>query len=424
MIHLIAAMAFLAVTHLACFAAMSERKYSTGKTTLIYSLFCMMFVCLAVVTYLLFGSHSAYSIPAALSSTIIVGFFVFMFTSTDPVCKKVFLFVSYSNVFCIFQCIAFIVCGICFPDLSEIGALYAKNITRTLLYIPTVWVYIRFLRPTVREISGAKKRTWYAISLVSILFLAVFSIFTTVCHVGYGRAGWYIALFGIAVLIYCSVLWVLFGTIRYMINENKMELIGKNMQYLQKQLKIARENELFAKTIRHDFRHHTQNIAAMLKKGDIQEALHYIEQYNESLDAAKLKEFCPHVTVNAILNSFYTKTQTDGISVSICADTQEETAIADMDFVAILSNLLENAVNGCKECHSGGEITVNIRTVADKIVIVCSNPCQPDLAIENNMIKHKGVGIDSMITAARKYDGDINYCRENGILTVCVILKS
>lgn len=67
-----------------------------------------------------------------------------------------------------------------------------------------------------------------------------------------------------------------------------------------------------------------------------------------------------------------------------------------MDFVAILSNLLENAVNGCSECRSGGEIKVNIRTVADKTVIVCSNPCRADIQIENNMIKNRGIGIASI----------------------------
>ena len=81
--------------------------------------------------------------------------------------------------------------------------------------------------------------------------------------------------------------------IRYMIKESRMELIEENMKYLQGQLKTAKENELFAKTIRHDFRHHNQNIAAMLQKGETNEALRYIEQYNESLDAARPKEFCP-----------------------------------------------------------------------------------------------------------------------------------
>lgn len=132
------------------------------------------------------------------------------------------------------------------------------------------------------------------------------------------------------------------------------------MQYLQGQLKTAKENELFAKTIRHDFRHHNQNIAAMLQRGETAEALRYIEQYNESLDTAMPKEFCPHVTVNAILSSFYTKAQNDGICVSVKADVQEETAVSDMDFVAILSNLLENAINGCKECGAKGEVPVSV----------------------------------------------------------------
>ena len=128
--------------------------------------------------------------------------------------------------------------------------------------------------------------------------------------------------------------------------------------------------------------------------------------------------------MNAILNSFCTKAQKNGISVSVKADTGENTSISDMDFVAVLSNLLENAVNGCIECKSDGEIEVNIRTVADKTVIVCSNPCREDISIENNMIKNRGIGIAGMLSAIRKYDGDIKYCYDNGTLTVCIILNS
>ena len=345
-----------------------------------------------------------------------------MITSADPACKKIFLFLSYSTVFCIFYCVSVMLCSIWFKNEFEVGAVYAKTITRTLLYLPAIWAYIRFLRPAVREVSGDNKKTWYSISLVSLLFLIVFSIFLMIYYMDNNFRAWHSILFAVTVLIYCSVIGVIFGTIRYMRKQNRMELIEKNVEYLQGQLALSSENELLAKTIRHDFRHHIQNIAVMLKKGNIGEALRYIEQYSESLDAAKLKKFCPHITVNAILNSFYTKAQNDGIAVSVSADTQKETAIADMDFVAILSNLLENAVNGCKECQADGEISVNIRTVADKTVIVCSNPCKPELVIENNRIKNEGIGINSMISAARKYDGDVSYSVENGILTVCVIL--
>lgn len=235
---------------------------------------------------------------------------------------------------------------------------------------------------------------------------------------------WHSILFVITVVIYCSVLWVIFGMIRYMKKEGRTELIEKNMEYLQEQLKIARDNEVFAKTIRHDFRHHNQNIAVMLKKGEIGEALRYIEQYNKSLDAVKPREFCPNVTVNAILTNFYHIAHNKGILFYAYADTPYQSPIADMDFVAILSNLLENAVNGCKECKVSMEIKINIRTIENKTVIVCSNSCRENIEIVNHMIKNKGVGIDSIVASSRKYNGDISYKQDNGILTVCVILKS
>lgn len=425
MIRQLVALALTVLMHIVCYTVMTARKYSVQKTILIYSAFFTGFIFLALLaSRVLFDMRSFSAISFTLLSTFLMAFFVFLVTSADPACKKVFLFLSYSTVFCIFYCISAMACSIWFKNELGVAAVYMKTLTRTLLYLPAIWAYIRFLRPAIREVSGSDKKLWYSISLVSALFLTVFSIFVVIYYMKNSFMAWYSILFTVTVLIYGSVLWVIFNTIRYMRKESRTELIEKNMEYLQGQLQVARKNELFARTIRHDFRHHSQTIASMLQKGETREALRYIEQYNESLDDAKPKEFCPNVTVNAILSSFYTKAQNDGISVSITADTQKDTVISDTDFVAILSNLLENAVNGCKKCASRGEITVHIRTVGDKTVIVCSNPCVQGLAIENNMLRDRGIGIDSMVTAAEKYGGDIRYQLENGILTVSVILKA
>lgn len=423
MIHLAAAMVLLVLTHIFCPAAMTERKYSIRKTALIYAVFAAYFIGLTAIVFALFGSSSADTAFISFTSTIIVSFFVFILTSTDAFSKKLFLFISHSNLFCVFFCIAILVCNRLFPTLSETETLHARNIVRTLLYLSAILLYLKFLRPYVRIVPGTKKKTWYSISLVSTLFLAVFASFVVFFYADYGHRGETVFLFAAVVLIYCSVLWVIFGTIQYMDYETKTELIGRNVKYLEGQLALARENELTARTIRHDFRHHNQNIAALLQKGDIKEALRYMEQYDESLGAAAPKEFCPHATVNAILSSFYIKAQKDGVSVSLSADTTEKSPIADMDFVAILSNLLENAWNGHRKCDSDGEIRVDIRSVADKTVIVCSNPCRPDLAIENGMLRKRSTGIDSILLAVKKYDGDIRYELEGGSLTACVILN-
>ena len=422
MIHHGVLMGLLALTHILCFAAMTEQKYSIRKTVLIYMLYIGFFIGWTLLVSAYIGANSRYTAPTMFSATIVVAFFLFILTSADVFCKKLFLFISYSNLFCIFYCMSALISDALFPALSETGTQYARNITRTSLYIPTVLAYLKFLRPRIRNVPVKRERTWYAISLVSGLFLVAFTSFVIRLYPHSGHTGNNILAFACTVLLYCSVLWVIFGTIRQMDYEAKTELVGKNIEYLQGQLALARQNELTAKAIRHDFRHHNRNIAELLQKGDIKEALRYVKQYDESLDMVGSKEFCPHATVNAILSSFYTKAQRDSVLVSVSADTPEESPIEDMDFVAILSNLLENAWNGCKECGSPGEILVKISTVLNKIVIVCRNPCKTDLKIENGMLRERGTGIDSVVLAVRKYGGHIRYELENNFLTVCVIL--
>lgn len=424
MIRQLVSLTLTVLMHIVCFYIMTVRKYSVKKTVLIYSGYIFVFIFLAILALsVLFSIQSIYAISFAFVSTFLVAFFIFMVTSSDPVCKKVFLFFCYSTMFCIFYCSSVMISSIWFKDEFSTESVYTKAIIRILLYLPAIWAYIRFLRPAMWEVPGSNKKVWYSISLVSMLFLIVFSVFLIVYYMENNFRTWYSVLFGVTVVIYCSVLWIIFDMIRYMREESRTELVEKNMEYLQHQIKTAEENELYAKTIRHDFRHHNQNIAVMLKKGEIDEALRYIEQYNESLCTAKMKSFCPNVTVNAILTSFYHIAQNNGISFSAVADTPRQSPIADMDYVAILSNLLENAVNGCKECGVHGEIKINIRTVVNKIVIVCSNPCREDIDIVNYMIKNKGVGIDSIIASSRKYCGDISYKMDDGVLTACIILK-
>lgn len=423
MIHVFTVCILLAFSHMLSFWVMTEPKYSVRKTMLIYSVFCTAFVCILMLFYAMLGNGPGYY-AIGFTSTIIVAFVIFVLASADPLCKKIFLFISYANVFSMFVCISLILCSIFFKGAPNLVIYYARNIIRTFMFIPTALIYIHFLRPTVRAVSGKQRKTWYSISVVSVLFLVIFALFLVLFHTKYEHINIYIPFFAASVLLYCSTLWVIFGTIRSMIDKSNTELINQNVAYLQGQLKTAKENELSAKTVRHDIRHHNQNIAAMLKKGEIQEAVKYLEQYDDALDAARVNEFCSHITVNAILSNFYNKAQSMGISVSVRADTNEATHITDMDFVAVLSNLLENAVNGCAECGPGGEIKFNIRTVADKTVIVCSNPCKKDISIENNMIKNRGIGIASMLSAIRKYDGNIKYSLDSGVLTACIILNS
>ena len=105
------------------------------------------------------------------------------------------------------------------------------------------------------------------------------------------------------------------------------------------------------------------------------------------------------------------------------ADTPAQSGVADVDFVAILANLLENALNACIAQKNSGPIKVHIRNVGNKPVIAVSNPCSTDLKLENGLPTARGIGIDSIISSSVRYQGDINYKIQEGICTACVILN-
>ena len=420
--HLAVTSILTVVAHIIWFASMTERKYQIKKTVLLYGLYAIFFTLWAILAYSLLGKDSPYVIPFSFVGTILPAILLFLYTSSDSFSKKIFLIVTYANLFCIIICLSILICDGLFPNLSIVKQMYIRSLVRILLNVPAVLLYLWFARPYMRTVPGDRKRTWYSISLVSFLFLTVFATLINFLMRD-GHTVEQMILFITTMMIYCAVLWIVFGTIQHMNVEVKMELITQNVQYLQGQLAMAKEHASTAKAMRHDFRHHMQNIDLLLKQQKPQEAIHYIEEFIQSLDATSQIDFCPHITANAILNNFYNQAQKEGIPISITADTPEHITIADMDLVAILSNLLENAVNGCIECGSRDEITVNLRMKKEKLVIVCSNPCKTDLVIENDIIKPKGTGIESILMAIDKYDGNIRYQMEDGILTACVILN-
>ena len=56
-------------------------------------------------------------------------------------------------------------------------------------------------------------------------------------------------------------------------------------------------------------------------------------------------------------------------------------------------------------------------------MIAVSNPCPDGLKLENGLPAERSVGIDSIVSAAERYQGEVHYKVEAGVCTACVILN-
>ena len=103
MSYLTVPLGLMVLTHILCYAVMTERRYSVRRTVLIYALYAAFFVGSTLVLSVCLGVESIYTVGIAFSATIAAGFLIFIWTSSDVFCKKLFLFISYSNLFCIYH---------------------------------------------------------------------------------------------------------------------------------------------------------------------------------------------------------------------------------------------------------------------------------------------------------------------------------
>ena len=189
-------------------------------------------------------------------------------------------------------------------------------------------------------------------------------------------------VFCAAVCTYASVSVLSIGNIFYMRRDAREALVKQKLEYLASYMETVSRAERESRRIRHDKRHHDACIAAMARAGDTDGILRYLEQ--EQAVAENFPAWCPHPMVNELLRSYAEKAKAAGVAFTAQADTPAQSDVADVDFVAILANLLENALHACTAAHSAGPIRVHIRNVGKKTVLAVSNPCV-NLKLENGL---------------------------------------
>ena len=118
------------------------------------------------------------------------------------------------------------------------------------------------------------------------------------------------------------------------------------------------------------------------------------------------------------------RAEESGIDFSVRCNVTKELEVREIDLIALLGNLLENALHGCQE--SGKEnkrIEIHIRLQSRRLIILCSNTCPDDLELAGGLPAKKSIGISSILSVCRKYDGNLDYRLENDTCSACAVLN-
>ena len=205
------------------------------------------------------------------------------------------------------------------------------------------------------------------------------------------------------------------------------QLLEMNEQFLCRQLELERKSQEEAARIRHDVRHHCMLISEYVKNGDTDSLLSYLEQYREDVESTRPKRICANKAVNGILAAYAGYAEKENIRVTMKVEAAEKLAVRDIDLVAILANIFENAIKGCLSSGKPEQkIHIDISQKGHKIVIQCKNSCAPDVRFHKGLPraeKGDGVGVSCIMRTASRYDGETDFLTENGMFVVRVLLN-
>lgn len=404
--------------HLSAAILLEERRFSIKKTVILWLTAGIVFFLVVYLCYSLLPS----SIRLAVSLLVAFLYFwaTFIYASADGLWKKCYLWVTYGTVFCILWPFSIMFSKLFTVFRSDIAGYFIRAVIQFCFCMPLLLAYRRYLRSVIKEVSGFCSSSWMRLFLSSIIWFSVFLVFLTMMSAGGWSNRTLLLIYSLCILAYIASSMVCISTIYYMRKEGRDEAARKNAEYMASYVEAVRQRESETRRIRHDIRHHNEHIASLARKGDTQAILNYLGK--DDISEEKRVVWCPHIVVNGILSSYALKASERGIAFSASADTPSVSPISDVDYVAILSNLLENAINATGEISGGGTVTADIRSVGEKTVIVVTNPSSP-IKLEDGLPVNRSIGIDSIITSSRKYNGEVNYKLEGNICSCCVVLN-
>lgn len=188
------------------------------------------------------------------------------------------------------------------------------------------------------------------------------------------------------------------------LSRQKDELEYLYLQRLQKQQERSRK-------ILHDMKNHILAIEG-LSMDENGEASEYVKQVIESIDKTSFRFQTNSKIITTLVNSKMEQTEKNKILFRAEVQDLGFDFISDLDWVIILGNILDNAIEACQQVKEGErKIELFIHQYKKMLVIRLENSMGEKLDFQNGKIRshkkeHLGIGLSNVQETVKKYGGD------------------
>lgn len=314
--------------------------------------------------------------------------------------------------------------------LMPVLPLTASNIVQlALLLVELAVIYV--FRPSRSE----RIPTAYWLTMLIIAVLSTACLYAIRILGGRSLYGMYVnqnvlsvvlcAFFAVNLLIY----YLYYALVREYRTRSDMKAMEAK---LEQDLEFYRRSETLVreyKSLRHELKNHISVMDGLLRAGSYDELRRYFEEYAGKA-APLLAEFhCPNRLVSSVIAHQMNMALAADVTLDVIAAVPETLGIEDDDLTSLLSNMLDNGVEGC--LRAGREKLVKAALHTDKgcLFITVTNPADEEALRENpTLLTTKsepgghGFGIPIIRRITEKYDGFVSFHAAEGWFTADAML--
>lgn len=243
----------------------------------------------------------------------------------------------------------------------------------------------------------------------------------------------------LAVILFLITMFVSYVVVlRYLESESeRTSIYWKNVFFesyvkgLEDQYSLVEQSEQNLKILRHDMRHYSGMIDALLNQGAYDEIRNVTAHIQAVSDENKIVKYCENLMVNSIITHMMEKAQQHDVTVQLEAIVPRDVPFNNYEFAAVIANLIENAVRCVSEFQTKekciktkiecdmGHVLIHVQNTYEKEIILDSVTGLP----KSQAGEGHGLGMQSVQTFSDKIGGNIGCYCEEGIFHILLFAK-
>ncbi len=213
----------------------------------------------------------------------------------------------------------------------------------------------------------------------------------------------------------------------------EMEILKTQVQVYANQLDVILRGEEKIKSLRHDMKHHLNELMLLANKHDAAEIREYIDQMRAFIENPDELIASGNMEIDSVLNYMLQKAEKDLKTVDVKVMLPEKVRHS-FDVNVLLGNLLENAIEAARRTQKQ-YLGVNIMLTKGILKIIIENSCDNLQILQEESKKNgtafqttkaladqHGIGLKNVRKIVEKYDGTMAVTTGDGRFCVKLIL--